>query len=101
MFVPKQGYNSKLLAQSQFVSGVFIQTTKQYGRISALTGGLEVYYPNCSETVVKFYKNLAKKYQILATGGSDAHGKAKTHTYVGKTQIPYELVEELKSKFKI
>ena len=64
-------------------------------------GGLEVYYPNCSETVVKFYKNLAIKYQILSTGGSDAHGKAKTHTYVGKTQIPYELVEELKKKFTV
>ena len=62
-------------------------------------GGLEVYYPNCSETVLKFYKNLAKKYNILATGGSDAHGKAKTHTYVGKTQIPYEIVEQLKTKF--
>lgn len=69
--------------------------------VKAGLGGLEVYYPNCSETVVKFYKNLAKKHKILATGGSDAHGKAKTHTYVGKTQIPYELVEELKSKFKI
>lgn len=63
-------------------------------------GGLEVYYPNCSETVLKFYKNLAKKYNILTTGGSDAHGKAKTHTYVGKTQIPYEIVEALKAKFK-
>ncbi len=66
--------------------------------VKAGLGGLEVYYPNCSETVVKFYKNLAKKHQILATGGSDAHGAAKTHTYVGKTQIPYELVEELKKR---
>lgn len=63
-------------------------------------GGLEVYYPNCTETVLKFYKNLASKYNILATGGSDAHGKAKTHTYIGKTQIPYELVEALKSQFR-
>ncbi|MBP6342610.1 MAG: PHP domain-containing protein [Candidatus Omnitrophica bacterium] len=62
--------------------------------------GLEVYYPHCSETVLKFYKNIAKKYNILTTGGSDAHGKAKTHTYVGKTQIPYELVEALKEKFR-
>ena len=68
--------------------------------VKAGLGGLEVYYPNCSETVLKFYKNLAKKYNILATGGSDAHGKAKTHTYVGKTQIPYEIVEALKANFK-
>ena len=66
--------------------------------VKAGLGGIEVYYPNCSETVLQFYKNLAKKHGILGTGGSDAHGKAKTHTWVGKTQIPYEIVEELKSK---
>lgn len=68
--------------------------------VRAGMGGLEVYYPNCSEVVLKFYKSLAKKYNILATGGSDAHGKAKSYTHVGKTQIPYELVEALKLKFR-
>lgn len=67
--------------------------------VKAGMGGIEVYYPNCSETVLKFYKNLARKYNIIATGGSDAHGKAKSHTYIGKTQIPYEIVENLKEKF--
>lgn len=67
--------------------------------VKAGMGGLEVYYPNCSETVLKFYKSLAKKYNILSTGGSDAHGRAKSYTHVGKTQIPYELVEALKLKF--
>ncbi len=68
--------------------------------VKAGMGGLEVYYPNCSETVVKFYKNLAKKYNIVATGGSDAHGKAKVYTHIGKAQIPYEIVEELKKGFR-
>jgi len=44
LFVPQQGYNSKLMAQSKFIYGAFTQGTKQYGRISALTGGIEAYY---------------------------------------------------------
>lgn len=44
LFVPMQGYNSKIMAQSKFIGGTFVQATKQYGRVSALTGGIEVYY---------------------------------------------------------
>ncbi len=58
--------------------------------------GLEVYYPNCSDTVIKFYEGLAKKNNLLMTGGSDAHGKVKSYTHVGKPSIPYELVEQMK-----
>lgn len=60
--------------------------------------GLEVYYPNCMPSVTEFYEKLAKKHGILMTGGSDAHGAAKVFTYVGKTSIPYELVEKMKEK---
>ncbi len=58
--------------------------------------GLEVYYPNCTDTVVQFYERLAKKHGLIATGGSDAHGKAKSYTYVGKRSIPYDIVDQLK-----
>ena len=62
--------------------------------------GLEVYYPNCMPTVREFYKKIAKKNGLLMTGGSDAHGAAKGYTYVGKEQIPYELVEKMKAKLQ-
>ena len=62
--------------------------------------GLEVYYPNCMETVLKFYEGLAKKHNLLLTGGSDAHGKAKSYTYIGRQSIDYELVEQMKEKAK-
>ena len=58
--------------------------------------GIEVFYPNCSETVMNFYLKLAKKNNIAATGGSDAHGSHKKYTYIGKVKLPYERVEELK-----
>lgn len=44
LFVPEQGYNSKIMAQSKFIFGAYTQATKQYGRVSAITGGVEVYY---------------------------------------------------------
>ena len=58
--------------------------------------GIEVYYPYYSETAIQFYLGIAKKHNLLATGGSDGHGKAKPHTFIGKMRIPYELVEKMK-----
>ena len=58
--------------------------------------GLEVYYPNCPTVTCEYYAKLAQKYKLIATGGSDAHGQAKTNTFIGKAKIPYEIVEELK-----
>jgi len=58
--------------------------------------GLEVYYPNCMPAITEFYERIAKKNGLIATGGSDAHGKAKSYTYVGKKTVPVEVVEELR-----
>lgn len=59
-------------------------------------GGLEVYYPNTREDVMRFYEDMAKKHGLVVTGGSDAHGESKKHTFIGKVRIPYNLVEDLK-----
>ena len=66
------------------------------GFVEAGLDGIEVYYPNCSDNVIKFYEGIAQKHKLLTTGGSDAHGKAKDYTYIGKRTIPYELVERMK-----
>ncbi len=58
--------------------------------------GLEVYYPNCMDTVIRYYEGLARKNGLIATGGSDAHGKAKVYTYVGKSTVPMTVVEQLR-----
>ncbi len=59
-------------------------------------GGIEVYYPEHSQGMVNFYLELAKKHNLLVTGGSDCHGSAKPEIKIGCIKIPYELVEELK-----
>ena len=58
--------------------------------------GLEVYYPNYSNTTIKHYLGIARKHHLAVTGGSDAHGDAKTNSYVGKAQVPYQYVIQLK-----
>jgi len=64
--------------------------------VAAGLKGLEVYYPNCMDTVTQFYERIAKKNGLIATGGSDAHGKIKPYTYVGKATVPYDVVEQLR-----
>lgn len=64
--------------------------------VSAGLKGIEVFYPMHTENVVSYYQGLAKKHGMVVTGGSDAHGKAKRHTFVGRVKIDYEHVEKLK-----
>ena len=55
--------------------------------------GLEVYHSKHDAMVARRYEQLAKKYDLLVTGGSDAHGR---EVPIGAVKIPYELVEKLK-----
>ena len=58
--------------------------------------GLEVYYPGYPGSIVKHYVNLAAKYGLLLTGGSDFHGDVKEGSVIGIPRVPYDLVEKLK-----
>jgi len=66
------------------------------GFVEAGLGGIEVYYPNTKGAMIQIYEELAHKYSLVMTGGSDAHGSVKKHTHIGKIKIPYELVDKLK-----
>ncbi|MBU1124594.1 MAG: PHP domain-containing protein [Candidatus Omnitrophica bacterium] len=58
--------------------------------------GLEVHYPEHSQSMVNFYLGIARKYNLLVTGGSDCHGDAKSEIKMGSLKVDYELVEKLK-----
>ena len=62
--------------------------------------GLEVYYPEHTQGMMNFYAELVAKNNLLATGGSDCHGDAKSNIKIGSIKIPYELVEKLKAGLK-
>lgn len=67
--------------------------------VQAGMGGLEVYYPNCSDAVISFYEKIGRKHGLILTGGSDAHGKAKPYTHIGKAVVAYDNIEALKRLF--
>ncbi len=62
--------------------------------------GIEVYYPGMAGNLSLYYQNLAKKFHLFITGGSDSHGQAKEGDYLGKVKIPYSVVENLKDEAK-
>lgn len=58
--------------------------------------GIEVYHTDHRDKDVEEFKALAKKYNLLVTGGSDCHGLGKKEVLIGRVKIPYELVEKIK-----
>lgn len=64
--------------------------------------GMEVYYGTHSAKEVKWFREMAKKYNLIATGGSDYHGASKPDINLGvglgNLKVPYEIVEQLKEK---
>ena len=71
----------------------FIEDLVRYG-----LQGIEVYYPAYTKATVEKYLKLAKKYDLVATGGSDFHGKRKVDTPIAKISIPGNLVKLLKQR---
>jgi predicted metal-dependent phosphoesterase TrpH len=61
--------------------------------------GIEVYYPEHSSEQIQHYTELADKYHLLMTGGTDFHGsitpKIEMGTGKGTLFIPYKLYEKL------
>ncbi len=58
--------------------------------------GLEVNYSSYTEDEIDGLAQLAKKYGLIATGGSDYHGlDDSAETMIGDTYVPEESVEQL------
>lgn len=65
--------------------------------------GLELFYPSHTRKAAKRLRELAKKYNLLCTGGSDYHGDNRSNVFAGGTggicppdSIMDELLERLK-----
>ncbi len=67
--------------------------------------GLEVYYSVHTPEQTAQYEQLARKWGLVATGGSDFHGEYKPKIDLGvgtgSLQVPYSVLEELKRREKI
>lgn len=82
----------------------------KYLKDSCSLDALEVFYPEHSQRFIEFYLELATKYRLIATGGSDFHGENKPDLKLGdyipdSFNKPFlsmeEVVVALKNKSKI
>jgi hypothetical protein len=80
---------------------------KTEGRLDELIGklkkagiqGVEVYYSGHTPDQTRLYAELAKRHELLMTGGSDFHGAIQPDIEMGSGHgdliVPYELFEKL------
>ncbi len=60
--------------------------------------GIEVFHPEQNHTLKRYYREIAKKYNLIVTGGSDFHTDIQTRAELGFPRLPYSIVDDLKNK---
>ena len=58
--------------------------------------GIEVFHTKHNPAANKRYMDIAKKLNLLITGGSDCHGMSKGRPLIGTIKLDYAYVEKLK-----
>jgi len=57
---------------------------------------LEVWHPQHDRGSVRYYLELAKRYGLAVTGGSDTHGARAGNSVVGSERVPASVVDGLR-----
>lgn len=65
--------------------------------VEAGMDGIECFHTKHSTAVSEHYLEIADKYNLLVTGGSDCHGMSKGKPLIGTVKLPYQHVENLKT----
>jgi 3',5'-nucleoside bisphosphate phosphatase len=66
--------------------------------VEAGLDGIECFHTKHSTATSEHYLEIADKYNLLVTGGSDCHGMSKGKPLIGTVKLPYREVEKLKAK---
>jgi predicted metal-dependent phosphoesterase TrpH len=66
--------------------------------VEAGLDGIECFHTKHSTTTSEHYLELAERFHLLVTGGSDCHGLSKGKPLIGTVKLPYSHVEKLKSR---
>jgi 3',5'-nucleoside bisphosphate phosphatase len=68
--------------------------------VDAGLDGIECFHTKHSTRTAERYLEMADKFNLLVTGGSDCHGFSKGKPLIGTVKLPYEHVEKLKSRIE-
>jgi 3',5'-nucleoside bisphosphate phosphatase len=68
------------------------------GLVTAGLDGIECFHTKHSTAMSERYLEIADKYNLLVTGGSDCHGFSKGKPLIGTVKLPYEHVEKMKER---
>ena len=56
--------------------------------------GIEAYHSNQGGRRVRQYLDLAERFGLAVTGGSDFHGSGKPNVHLGRPRVPMSVIEE-------
>ena len=65
--------------------------------VDAGMDGIECFHTKHSSATVEHYLEIADRFHLLVTGGSDCHGLSKGKPLIGTVRVPYEHVERLRA----
>lgn len=66
--------------------------------VAAGLDGIECFHTKHSTAMSERYLEIADKYNLLVTGGSDCHGFSKGKPLIGTVKLPYEHVDKMKER---
>jgi len=66
--------------------------------VEAGMDGIECFHTKHSTATSERYLQIAEKYNLLVTGGSDCHGFSKNKPLIGTVKLPCKYVEKMKAK---
>jgi predicted metal-dependent phosphoesterase TrpH len=69
--------------------------------VEAGLDGIECFHTKHSTAMAERYLEIAEKYHLLVTGGSDCHGFSKIKPLIGTVKLPYDHVEKMKAAKKL
>jgi predicted metal-dependent phosphoesterase TrpH len=68
------------------------------GMVDSGLDGIECFHTKHSTATAEHYLQLADRFHLLVTGGSDCHGVSKGKPVMGVVKLPYQHVERLKAR---
>jgi predicted metal-dependent phosphoesterase TrpH len=68
------------------------------GIVAGGLDGIECFHTKHSTSTSEHYLEVADRFHLLVTGGSDCHGLSKGQPLIGTVKLPYQHVEALRAR---